>query len=501
MKNKWSYTSSPAFLPLLTLFFVFHGYVDFFDLVTPETGIQLILQYLLASFILWILCRILFNSWARAALLAFCLMAINFFFGSFQDGIRKYFHESFADGYRFQLGFLFLFLAGVFILLKKQKQVPFRLIRFLNLLFPLLLLLDTASLLIKIKNRRSDPTVGNRAPLKDLEKNADRPDIFFIITDGYSGDRALQQFMQYDNSSFENELRQRGFFVADSSFSNYNYTVFSVASTLSMDYLRADGFFNGKTDLPRAFKALRDNPTTAFFEKQGYEIHNYSIFDIKGHPTSLFRTLLQFDKSPLTTQTLVYRTWKDIGYHLVFFLGLKKHINEITLTSDLKNNLLADSLTRALTEKPSASPRFVYTHLVMPHAPYYFDSLGKQFPLTALNDATHSDKGRYINYLAYTNKKLLSLVDHITRNNKRPPIIVLLGDHGCRDCLQNMNEAKAQSLNLNAILLPENNYTGFYKGMSSVNEFRLIMNSSFKQSLPLIKDSSVHIKVNEALLH
>ena len=213
------------------------------------------------------------------------------------------------------------------------------------------------------------------------------------------------------------------------------------------------------------------------------------------------RTLLQFDKSPLTTQTLSYRVWKDIGYHLVFFLGLKNHISEVTMHSDLNNNILADSLTRKLAERQEYMPRFTYTHLVMPHVPYYFDSLGNRYPDNQLNEASKSNKNRYVSYLTYTNQKLISLVDHIIKHNKRPPIIVLLGDHGCRDCLQNTPGEKSQSLNLNAVLLPNRDYKGFYKGISSVNEFRVIFNTSFGQHLPLIKDSSVRIKVNEDLLH
>ncbi len=501
MKNNWSYKRSLAFLPLLTLFFVFHGYVDFFDLIPLPAGTILLLEYLAASLFLLLIGRLFFKSWLKAGLLAFSLMAINFFFGSFQDTIKKYSTNSVLNRYSIQLSLISFLIIIIFILLKKQKSSPIRTVLFLNLLFPVLLLIDTVSLISKIKNRRSDPTIGNRAPLIDLDKNINKPDIFFIITDGYSGKQALDAYMDFDNSAFEDQLRQRGFFVADSSFSNYNYTVFSVASTLNMDYLRADGFFNGKTDLPRAFKAMRDNPTTAFLEKQGYAIYNYSIFDITHHPTTLMRTLLQFDKSPLTTQTLSYRVWKDIGYHLVFFLGLKKHISEVTMNSDLNNNILADSLTRKLASSQENTPRFAYTHLVMPHVPYYFDSLGNRVPNSILNDASHSDKNRYVSYLVYTNQKLLSLVDYILKNNKRQSIIVLLGDHGCRDCLQNTPGEKSQSLNLNAVLLPGWNYKGFYKGISSVNEFRLIFNNSFGQHLPLIKDSSVRIKVNEALLH
>src|ERR1044072_1951722 len=67
--------------------------------------------------------------------------------------------------------------------------------------------------------------------------SCNRPDIFFIVLDEYSGNTALNQLFHFDNSDFKKQLEQRGFYVAKESLSNYNYTPFSVASILNMKYL------------------------------------------------------------------------------------------------------------------------------------------------------------------------------------------------------------------------------------------------------------------------
>ena len=38
--------------------------------------------------------------------------------------------------------------------------------------------------------------------------------------------------------------------------------------------------------------------------------------------------------------------------------------------------------------------------------------------------------------------------------------------------------------------MPDGNNSGFYDGMSNVNQFRVLLNSQFKQKLPLLKDST-----------
>ncbi|MGZ5133983.1 MAG: hypothetical protein ACXWCG_02480, partial [Flavitalea sp.] len=43
----------------------------------------------------------------------------------------------------------------------------------------------------------------------------------------------------------------------------------------------------------------------------------------------------------------------------------------------------------------------------------------------------------------------------------------------------------------NAVFLPTHNYDNWYNGMSNVNQFRILFNSVFRQSIPLLKDSIV----------
>src|SRR5262249_55856944 len=73
------------------------------------------------------------------------------------------------------------------------------------------------------------------------------PDVYYIILDGYARADTLKRECQFDNSEFLEQLRSRGFYVADQSCSNYPMTFMSLASSLNMSYLdnamtQASGF-------------------------------------------------------------------------------------------------------------------------------------------------------------------------------------------------------------------------------------------------------------------
>ena len=110
-------------------------------------------------------------------------------------------------------------------------------------------------------------------------------------------------------------------------------------------------------------------------------------------------------------------------------------------------------------------------------------------------DENKVDKKAYIEYLVYFNKKLLELADYIKTNSTHPPIIIFMSDHGFRqfeagEKIDNLY----QFMNINAVFMPDGNYSGFYDGMSNVNQFRVILNSQFGQQLPILKDSTSFLR-------
>ena len=124
----------------------------------------------------------------------------------------------------------------------------------------------------------------------------------------------------------------------------------------------------------------------------------------------------------------------------------------------------------------------------MPHPPYYLNATG-ELQLSNMRDMNFQDvKSRYIAYTQYCNKLLLEIIDHIMANAKKPPIIMLISDHGFTFFPELIN-IRHQFNNLNAVYMPGGNYTGFADGISTVNQLRILLNSQFSQKLSILKDS------------
>ena len=313
------FKSSNLYIFLLPVFFVLHGFSEYYNLIKIPKAFELTAYYFAGTIIVLLISKLLLKTWTRAALFSLVVLCIYFFFGSFQDFLMAQFKGSFITRYSFLLPAIFIIVLIKFIYFKKTKHSFEKLKLYLNTLILLLMLFDCINVLAKA-NKKARLTIASQAELP-VCSDCPKPDIYFIITDGYSGSNALKKFYNYDNSAFENSLKDKGFFIADSSFSNYNYTVFSIGSMLNIDLLNIPGNYNGTKDIPVAFDAVRNNRIIDYFQKEGYRIYNYSIFDLKENPPIVKNRMLDFEKNPLKTQTFLYRVNKDLGYHLITTLG------------------------------------------------------------------------------------------------------------------------------------------------------------------------------------
>jgi hypothetical protein len=230
-----------------------------------------------------------------------------------------------------------------------------------------------------------------------------------------------------------------------------------------------------------------------FLEAQGYSIKNFSVFETKDAPA--FHDYFEPAINRVSGQTFYSRLSKDLGFHLVTTLKLGfavRQAEQDLMKFSHQNSKAMDEVVKAIPLDSGGKPRFFYTHLIMPHDPYLFDSDGNftapefyMFPKG--NRDTYT---AYREYLQYCNNKLLHYIDVILKTSSRPPVIMLMSDHGFRD--RTIKE-KYHFMTLNAIFFPDKKYDCFYKGMSNVNQFRVLLNDRFKQHLPLLKDSTIFL--------
>jgi hypothetical protein len=491
VKLRYFIRTKPAFAVLLSFFFVLHGYVENYNFVPAKDALLLTGLYVAVTIVLTALSWLFFRNIIKAALFAFFLMAFHFFFGAVHDAAKEIFPGGFLSRYSFFLPLFFMLFLFLLLYLKKSNRGFQKTCYYLNFLMVTLLLFDTGRLVYKISSA-NEKTVAALPAEFSATDNLVKPDIYLVIADEYPGNSPLKEFFGFDNSAFEDSLRQRGFHTVPHSRSNYNYTPFSLASILNMDYLQLQNKDRGQSDIAYCYKLIGENRLLRFLQFHEYVFTNLSVFDFPGQPRRVHETFLPVKTRLITSQTFLSRIDRDLRFNLVTRFQSKAELKRLTY-GNLYNNKNILQLTKELAEKKSGTPKFVYSHLMMPHYPYYFDKNGNEQPFEKLLEGNQSDKKAFIEYLQYCNQKFLELVDHILKNSSAPPVIILMGDHGFRHFKEPVDE-DFHFQNLVSVYLPGRNYSLFNDSLTAVNLFRTILNSAFGQHLPLLADSTIYLK-------
>jgi hypothetical protein len=234
---------------------------------------------------------------------------------------------------------------------------------------------------------------------------------------------------------------------------------------------------------------INKNNLWKFLEEYGYEFSNNSIFKVNDIPTKAPQSHFKIGIEFVASHTFLARLQRDLGFHLVTSLKLQPVVENYTFYVDKSNKRLLGKLYQNIKQAGEKS-RFFYTHLHMPHNPYYYKKDGSANPIVHRPESEF-DKKAYIEYLEYSNKVYISMIDDILKSSQKPPVILFMSDHGFREFRNPTPEEKQYYfMNMNAIYLPNGDYSRFYDGISGVNHFRVLLNTVFGQSLPLLKDST-----------
>jgi Sulfatase len=487
----------PLFVPLLSIFFVLHGVLENFGFIPIPDALVLVCVYVgltaLVAAIAWLLLR----TKDRAAIFTAAFMAIFFFYEAFIQLMTKHFPHRFFTTNTFLLSTGVLALVALFIYLKKNKRTFPRLFLFLNTTLLIYILIDTGWIVVKLLHPPVNPlsvySFAKDAPTAPCTACA-KPDVYFLLFDEYASSLALKEQYNYDNSPLDSFLIKQGFHINQQSSSNYNLTVFSMASVLNMSYIEGlkDPGRIISQDYTNAYQLIRDNKVIGLFSGEGYEIKNYSIFDLAGQPTRAWQSFLPLKTRLLTARTLAERLARHTNSLLVRYLGIKYFVVQEYMKYYSGNEAFLKRVASEADQK-SSRPRFLYAHFIMPHFPYLFDAAGHRRSDRQIYEERNSNPpAAYLNYLPYTNKRLEDLVLHIRQSDPNA-VILLCGDHGFREWTTTQSP-HFQFQNLNAVYFPDHDYSRWDAKVSFVNQFRIVANQLFRTDYPLLKDSTTLLR-------
>jgi len=478
------------FLVLLPLFFICHGYNENYAVVNIRDVIVLLLKYLALlaiffSFTLW-----LFKNWRKAAVVTLFIASFYFFFGPIHDAAKYLLGKNLFTSYSFILPLSLLLFALLIVTIKRTDRSFNQFTRYCNSVLILLILMEIAFL---FKNNSFSKENEKKYSFANACDTCLRPDIYLIISDGYAGARELQDILNFNNSAFENALRHRGFRIIIDSKSNYNLTPYSVASLFEANYFSTLKDKENKKDVDHCLNTINNNFVLSFFRNQHYKFFNHSIFRFNDQAPLINSMFFVIGQDAINSQTLWGRMNRDIRFNLVTRWKWKPEMKRWTKKNVREIEEVIDQTLITSAQKDDM-PRFVYTHVMMPHYPYCLDRKGNFNDPSVIFEENWSRKKDYVEYLQYSNTRFLKMIDQILSTSPKPPVIIFMSDHGFREFEMTEETIKYGFININAVYLPNQRYDGFYNEMSNVNQFRVLINTLFNQQLPLLKDSSSFIK-------
>lgn len=488
---------TPFFVPLISIFFVLHGVLENFGFIPIQDALVLLCVYVgltaLVASIAWLLLR----NKGHAAIFTTAFMALFFFYEAFIQLMIKHFPHRFFTTSSFLLSIGILALVAVFVYLKKSKRTFPQLYLYLNTTLLVYILVDTGWIFLKLLHPPVNPLSvysfakeGTAGPCTACAK----PDVYFLLFDEYASTSSLKAQYNYDNSALDSFLVKQGFHINEQSSSNYNLTVFSMASVLNMSYLEGlkDPGRIISQDYTNAYQLIRDNKVIELFSREGYDVKNYSIFDLAGEPTRAWQSFLPLKTRLLTARTLAERLGRHGSSLLVRYLGIKYFVVKEYMKYYSGNEEFLKLVASEAGEK-SSRPRFLYAHFIMPHFPYLFDAAGRRRSDQRIYEESKTNPpAAYLDYLTYTNRRLEELVRNIRQNDPNA-VILLCGDHGFREWTTTQSP-HFQFENLNAVYFPDHDYIRWDMKVSFVNQFRIVFNQLFHTEYPLLKDSTTVLR-------
>lgn len=361
---------------------------------------------------------------------------------------------------------------------------------------------------------RTNTNVASQNPSVVTQTEA-KPDIYYIVLDGYGRQDTLDEFYGFDNSEFIDELKRLGFYVASDATSNYGQTLLSLGSSLNYQYvddtlLQADPSSDDRREL---VDRILHSRIRQILGESGYK---FVAFDT-GFDTSVEDADIYYEhRGPGSQEQSVFLSMNSFESLLFEQTIARPLLNTGIINPELLQGTLDAPYIRhrgrilyafeKLVEVPRlAGDHFVFAHIVAPHPPFVFGRNGEFVSHTnayILGDALEfaaTDNGTLEEYIQgytdqtiYLNGIVLRTVRTILSESDTPPVIILQGDHGpgaYYDWTSKDNSNLRDRFGiLNAYYLAGRGSALLYPSVTPVNTFRIILNDFMGLQLELLPD-------------
>lgn len=308
--------------------------------------------------------------------------------------------------------------------------------------------------------------------VNQIDTAMQRPDIFYFLMDGYTGNMALNKFWNFDNSPFKRELKQLGFQVADSARGNIPATIAAMSLVFNLSDYHNPDIYNRNMGL-LVKKNIRDNKLFKILKANGYQIEVNSLFfddkpyffaqgDVDPHVNVLTNTI---------TRNLIFRVGAKLYNKII-----NRDYTDLQWMLEYDQRL--DSAVYHQAFKNNTKPSFFYNHLMITHPIYRYQANGQKL------DAADAllGKGDYINQIIYNNQRCLqyfNLIIEQYHKASKPLLIIAHADHGSRESQNSEEDSQIQLFYFDS----QQKLPPIQQSEDAVNLMRQLLNTYFGYQL------------------
>lgn len=451
---------------LVGIYFIYFIFVNNYHEVTLQMIWRSVIASLILALIIFGFCYLVLRRIQKAAVFTTVLLTGFYTYGYVYFSLTDVWSGSHLHRYLIT-GFI-LTCVVLFYLIWRTGNSLKRLNHFLNILILAILAVNTFFLFQVSRTNVSNagnPFLQN-IPLTAVNSHIRKmPDVYYIVLDGYASENVLRDFYNYPDPLLYKFLKEKGFYIADSSSANYFDTSPSLSSTLNLNYLP-----QGR-DEP---VMIRENLANRVFKKLGYSVVNMeSGFVVTEQLADADRTIDVSSPNEFEIYILRYSFLMLVDMlRLTNYARLKSQVSQLPLVAEEK------------------SPKFAFVHIVSPHPPYIVDENGNKTTSRGVSDSWEP-RAHYISQLKYISGVVSNFISDLLARHENPPVIVLQSDHGPWINDEPGNVYAARTGILNAFFVPGTARHKLYPAISPVNTFRLLFSELYGQDFPLLRDSSV----------
>jgi hypothetical protein len=325
-------------------------------------------------------------------------------------------------------------------------------------------------------------TPASPSPTASPKPPPEKPDIYYIVLDEYSGRRALETQFDFDIEPFFEALRSRGLYVADQATANYARTLLSLASSLNLDYIQqlvqpvpADQSEHS----PPLDELLNYPKAPKLLQRRGYTYHFLGSWWLPNSPTADESFHLGTTADAAANLGIQLPTYDGEGSRGKFNFDLREWVRAQAEFAELSRL------------KGVPGPKFVFAHFTCPHPPLVFDRKGRF--VDAADRAKLTLAQSYTGQVRWVNGKVLALLDDLLLPpEKNRPVIIIQSDEGFLPGLAVSNSPdrvlQAHFPIMEAFYLPGLSDPPVYPTITPVNVFRLVFDQYFDAGMPMLPD-------------